>query len=409
MDYEHRAFSGYGVEIEYMIVDQKSLDVLPVADRVLDAVGGAEDMDVERGAAAWSNELALHVIEVKTAGPARDLASCRQVFAKQVEEINALLKPLGGRLMPGAMHPWMQPEKETRLWPHQNDEIYRAFDRIFGCSGHGWSNLQSTHINFPFSTPDEFHRLHAACRFVLPLIPALAGSSPYMEGKRGPGVSSRLLVYRDNCRRVPSVTGHVIPERAYTEEAYQELLSGIYRDLAPLDPDGTLANEWVNARGCIARFDRGAIEIRLVDAQESPGQDLSVVSFLVEVVKGLSTGLFPGASRHEDWEEERLLEILLASAVKGRSARVPTAYAASFDSAAQMMGELLREIATKVQISAALSPGLEVILAQGSLAERLQRRLGIAPSKEALMEVYGALCDCLERDAPFVDAVAVGG
>src|SRR5690606_28202248 len=107
--------------------------------------------------------------------------------------------------MPGGMHPWMDPLKETRLWPHQNQLIYNTFDRIFGCRGHGWSNLQSTHINFPFSTPEEFEALHAACRFVLPLIPALAASSPYFSGRRGPGLSTRLLVYRKNCSRVPSV------------------------------------------------------------------------------------------------------------------------------------------------------------------------------------------------------------
>ena len=32
-----RLFEGYGVELEYMIVDQQSLSVLPVADRVLQA------------------------------------------------------------------------------------------------------------------------------------------------------------------------------------------------------------------------------------------------------------------------------------------------------------------------------------------------------------------------------------
>ncbi len=410
--YPHAAFSGYGVEIEYMIVHEDTLDVAPIADRLLEFVQGTEDMDVVRGKAAWSNELALHVIEVKTAGPTPDLAEARHVFREQVQDLNSRLGPLGARLMPGGMHPWMAPLKETRLWPHQNDEIYRAFDRIFGCHGHGWSNLQSTHINFPFSTPEEFRRLHAACRFVLPLIPALAASSPFLDGTRGQGLSTRLFVYRNNCSRIPSVTGLVVPERVSTEEEYQALLAGIYQDLLPYDPDGDLAHEWVNARGCIARFDRGAIEIRLVDAQESPGQDLAVVAFLVETVKALYEGrLAPAvvthaavdhaALDHAEFEESRLLGLLLSSAEKGQSAPVEPAYAAAFGVETSTMGDLLRGIAARIEMHPELASGLEVILTQGSLAERLVKAVGETPSHGELRDAYSELCRCLEEDVPF--------
>ena len=80
---------------------------------------------------------------------------------------------MGCTLLPGGVHPWMDPSKETRLWPHEYNEVYRSFDRIFGCAGHGWSNLQSTHLNLPFADDDEFGRLHAAIRAILPLLPAL--------------------------------------------------------------------------------------------------------------------------------------------------------------------------------------------------------------------------------------------
>ena len=45
--------------------------------------------------------------------------------------------------------------------------------------------------------------------------------------------------------------------------AYErDILQRIYSDLEPLDPEGVLRHEWVNARGAIARFDRGTVEIR---------------------------------------------------------------------------------------------------------------------------------------------------
>ncbi|MFH0793725.1 MAG: glutamate--cysteine ligase, partial [bacterium] len=56
-----------------MIVNRETLDVLPVTDEVLRAVSGRYESEVEQGALAWSNELVLHVIELKTNGPAKSL------------------------------------------------------------------------------------------------------------------------------------------------------------------------------------------------------------------------------------------------------------------------------------------------------------------------------------------------
>lgn len=403
--YEHRAFSGYGVEIEYMIVDAETLDVLPIADQLLDAVGGAFDMDVPRGDAAWSNELALHVIEIKTARPMQDLAHVRGLFEHEVKAMSELLRPLGARLLPGGMHPWMNPELETRLWPHQNDVIYRTFDRIFDCRGHGWSNLQSTHINFPFGNDDEFARLHAACRVVLPLAPALAASSPFLMGQRAAHLDARLFVYQDNCARIPSVAGKIIPERIFSEAAYQDLLQGIYADLAPHDPAGILAEEWVNARGCIARFDRGSIEIRLLDAQECPAQDIALVAFFTELVQALYLGKFAPMDEIMRWEPDALLAILASGIARGQDAALEDpGYAALFGSSAHTLGELLAELVP--QLIAEATPertALDLITREGPLGQRLLKRLGQGPvSRERLAPLYRELGDCLTQGRPLL-------
>ncbi len=142
------------------------------------------------GAISWSNELVAHVVELKTSEPAAALAGLAQAFAEHVRRINDLLRPLGARLMPTGMHPWMDPARETRLWPHDYSEVYANFDRIFDCRGHGWSNLQSVHLNLPFADDEEFGRLHAAIRLLLPILPALAASSPIVE-RRTTGCSTR--------------------------------------------------------------------------------------------------------------------------------------------------------------------------------------------------------------------------
>ena len=70
-----RRARAFGVELEYMIVDARSLDVLPVTDRVLYAVAGEYLSEFELGSISWSNELALHLIELKTGRPAVRLES----------------------------------------------------------------------------------------------------------------------------------------------------------------------------------------------------------------------------------------------------------------------------------------------------------------------------------------------
>ena len=48
--------------------------------------------------------------------------------------------------------------RETRLWPHGNRAVYETYDRIFGCSGHGWANLQCIHMNLPYEELMAFYR-----------------------------------------------------------------------------------------------------------------------------------------------------------------------------------------------------------------------------------------------------------
>lgn len=393
-EYEHSPFSGFGVEIEYMIVDRETLAVSPTADRLLDAVGGAADMDVVRGDVAWSNELALHVIEMKTNGPTADLLGAAAALTREVRAMNEILAEWGAQLLPSGMHPFMEPHRQTKLWPHQNSEIYAAFDYIFDCRGHGWSNLQSTHINFPFQTDEQFGRLHAACRAVLPLLPALAASSPYWEGRRAPAFDQRLFVYERNCARVPSVTGKVVPEPITTRAEYEALLQGIYHDLSPLDPEGVLSEEWVNARGAIARFDRGAIEIRVLDCQECPAQDFHIVRFITQLVQELYEGRLGDLGHCLRLDTGALSQTLFNCARFGMTTRLPEDYLGALGAFGPSAGDALESL-THVLDDGATKDAIREITASGNLAERLVRRLGESPTQKSLLTEYARLAGCL--------------
>jgi gamma-glutamyl:cysteine ligase YbdK (ATP-grasp superfamily) len=290
-DPSRHLFEAFGVELEYMIVDAETLSVRPIADRLIYEVAGRYVSEIELGDVAWSNELAQHVVELKTNGPVDSLESLSARFQEHVARVNHLLRPMNARLLPTAMHPWMDPHAELRLWPHEQGPIYEAFNRIFDCRGHGWANLQSVHLNLPFADDAEFGRLHAAIRLLMPIMPALAASSPVVDRKVTGILDNRMRVYQGNARRVPSVAAAVVPEPVFTRADYEEqILRRIYRDIAPLDPEGVLQHEWLNARGAIARFDRNTIEVRVLDVQECPQADLAICAAIVAVLRAMTDG-----------------------------------------------------------------------------------------------------------------------
>ena len=398
-----RIFEVTGVELEYMIVDAETLDVRPVADRLLAAVGGGYELEVALGPISWSNELALHVVELKTTAPVPSLHGLAGLFQDHVGRIDRELQAFGARLLPGGMHPWMAPDRELRLWPHEANDIYATFDRIFDCRGHGWANLQSVHVNLPFDGDEEFGRLHAAIRLVLPILPALAASSPYADGEATGLMDTRLEAYRHNARRVPSVSGRVIPERVFTRADYEHrLLAGIYADLAPLDPDGILRHEWVNARGCIARFDRMSIEIRVIDVQECPQADLAVTTAVTGAVAALANARWVGLDELQAWSEDRLEAIMLDCIRDGDEARLADpAFLRAFGypgGAPSRARDLWQHLIDSAVAPAGRDEGrafFRMYSAHGCLARRIRSETGAAAARAGLMPLYRRLADCL--------------
>lgn len=404
-------FAGYGIEAEYMIVDRDTLNVRGLSDVLLKEVAGSIVNEVELGATAWSNELVMHVIEMKTNGPTADLARLASLFHRDVVKINELLAKHNAMLMPTAMHPFMDPEKDTTLWPHDNAEIYDAYNRIFGCKGHGWSNLQSVHINFPFFDDAELGKLHAAIRLVLPILPGLAASSPIYGGKVSGLADSRLEFYRHNQRAVPSITGGVIPEPAFTRAEYDEMIfSKIYQDIAPYDPGKILQEEWLNSRGAIARFDRNAIEIRVLDIQESPRMDLGMVTAVVSFVKGLVDGVFAPLSHQREWDAAPLREIFIDCLRQGSDTVIRNKRyleALGYQNAEQpTVAVLWRHIVKKVMARgtyplSSYAQEIEILTNKGCLAKRITQALGPDPSAEHVRTVYRRLCRALAENGTF--------
>ena len=173
--------------------------------------------------------------------------------------------------------------------------------------------MQAMHVNLPFAGDAEFARLHAAIRLVLPIIPALAASSPIAEGRPAGFMDFRLEAYRTHQARVPSTIGLVIPDTVISRADYQAtILAPMYRDIAPLDPDGVLRHEWLNVRGACPRFDRNAIEIRLIDMQECLQADLAIAAAITAVVRAIYDAEWSPLSMQQAIGTDDLVNVLHA-------------------------------------------------------------------------------------------------
>lgn len=410
---EFALFEAFGVECEYMIVDAATLDVRPVADKLLleaATLPGAEPFfeggstvptEVELGPVTWGNELCAHVIELKTAAPAPTLDRYADLFQDSVALANAMLAPMRCVLLPTGMHPWMNPDHEMTLWPHGFAEIYATFDRVFNCKGHGWSNLQSSHLNLPFRGDDEFGRLHAAIRALLPIMPALAASSPIIDGASARSLDNRMAVYARNARRIASVAGDVIPEPVWTRSDYQSvILERIYADLSPHDPDGILAHEWANSRGAIARFSRSTIEVRVLDVQECPAADLAILRLICAVLRSLCEKRGPTQASLRALPTSRLRAILDQTIDDADSAIISdAAYLAALGlppnptPAMRLWQSLCERVGATFDQQTAETLG--VLFREGTLATRIRRRLGDRTDHRSIQGVYAELARCL--------------
>jgi len=395
-------FDRFGLELEYMIVSKKTGKVLPRADAVLGKdVNGEFLSDVEHGDVGLSNELVSHVLEFKCAEPAASFEGWSERFHKEILAANQKLSEIDAELLPTAAHPFMDPMTETKLWPYDCNEIYETYNRIFDCRGHGWANLQSTHLNISFSGDAEFGTLHAAIRLLLPLIPAMAASSPYLDGRYTGYKDARIETYRHNQEKIPSITGKVIPETVYSEADYNEKIFEIVkRDIAPYDTEHLLNHFFLNSRGAIARFDRGAIEIRLVDIQECPKADVAIAEFEMAILKSLANGLFSSLDAQKSFETEKLVQILFATVKDAEEAVIRDV------EYLKLLGigkneiraqELLQILFEKVRpsISTPSERVLEKILSRGTLATVLVKKLGESPKKENFVQEYAKLAHSL--------------
>jgi len=283
-----RTLQVLGPEHEFSIIDEK-LQPLPIVDKVIKDVHGRIVNNVDLGEFSFGKELQAHVAEFKANQPFDSPEVFEETMNNAVLRILEFLeKRYGAHLLGLGMHPSLLLDK-VKVWSHRDRQIYEALSRIFNLNQHGWLNIQSFQLNLPFQNELEAVRLYNALANLLPYLPAIAASSPIYESKIGDYVDNRLHFYLVNQAEVPSITGDIIPEYVGSFEEYEKTTIRQYsEDLAKVHAPRCLLNkEWLNSRGAVIRFDRKAIEIRIMDEQECVKSDVALSCFIRATLRGI--------------------------------------------------------------------------------------------------------------------------
>ncbi|MGB8704169.1 MAG: glutamate-cysteine ligase family protein [Gillisia sp.] len=402
----YHLFEVTGIELEYMLVGKADFKVAPVVDELFIEKTGEITSDVDNGKIEWSNELVAHVVELKTNGPTKELDNLDLLFSENIKEVNGLLSHLNAKLWPTGAHPLMDPHSEMKLWPHNYNEIYSLYNRVFDCHGHGWSNVQSIHINLPFFDDAEFEKLHAAIRILLPIIPALSASSPILDGKFTGFKDARMEMYKTNQKEIPEMTGMVIPEQVFDKESYyQQIFDPINKAIKPYDTEHLLDHHFLNSRGAIARFDRNAIEIRVIDIQESPAADIAIAILIIEALKLLISEEWITLEDQKSWNEKELFQLFNGVVQEAEASKIENLkYLNIFDlNRASSAGEIWEKVYKRVKtsISERHQKTIEFILENGSLSTRILKAVNNDFSKKNLHSVYEKLAECLQENTLF--------
>ena len=262
---------------------------MPITDQVIKELKGRIVNFVNLKYYSFGKELQSHVAEIKTNTPFSSPVAFEEQMYKAVQEVTEFVgRKHDAYLLGTGMHPLLQLD-EAKVWSHRDRKLYEALDRLFNLHQHGWLNIQSFQLNLSYDNEEDAIRLHNSLANLLPYIPAISASSPIYEAKFSEYVDNRLRFYRINQRAIPSITGDVIPEYVNSFKDYRKITINQYsEDLQKVGaPEFLLHKEWLNSRGAIFRFDRKAIEIRIMDEQECIKADVALSCFIRACLRGV--------------------------------------------------------------------------------------------------------------------------
>lgn len=318
-------------------------------------------------------------VELGTEEPVRRPGAIRKQVQARIVQANMALSTQGLCLVPSAAFPFASSGKA-------------------GC----------LRLQIGFRGADGFAKLHAAVRLLLPIIPAIGGASPFIQGI-ATGFHDSLAHGRSQERMAhPELAGSFIPEGVFSQEDYYRKVFGPMAAVLSSRSQAPLDHQIENRRGAIALFDQEVIELRVIDMQECATADLAVAGMIGAVLKALVNGRWVSSYLQRAWSEHDLLPIWDDVVRRGDEAVITNSeYLLMFGllkqdemPAAKLWQHLFVDLYG--ELGTATRRGMAHIMENGCLAKRILLRTGATPARSELQALSAELAECLATDRMFI-------
>ena len=387
-----------GPEHEFSIVNDE-LKPLPIVDRVIKDFSGNTVDFVHTRRFIFGKENSLQTLEIKARKPFKTPERFEETMQFAVSTLLKFLnRKYGAHLLGTGMHPLLKPEN-TGIWPHSNQDIIEEYRRIFNLKSQSWLNIQSFQLNLPYSNEKNAINLYNTLAYLCTYLPAISASSPICEGQLGPNIDNRLYYYKMMMQEIPSIAGDVVPEFISSFRQFQtEVVNKYSQDLTNAGAGKEiLYKEWTNLRNVIFRFNREAIEIKIMDEQECIKSDVALSCFIRATIRGLL------AEKNELPSHHLLVSDYNSIVKNGLSAKVLHPHGETARQVCQHFLGLASKYANENE-----KKYLWIVkkrIEEGNLSELIRNRVATKAQKttfrEAVLNVYLKLVECLSRNEPY--------
>ncbi|MGK0236786.1 MAG: carboxylate-amine ligase [Candidatus Pelagisphaera sp.] len=371
------------VSLEYIIADHRTLRPRSIASAVLRGLNH-HPKGVDKSISI-SNTLTQHSLRFSTLTPQGNFYKLEAAFADSIQATNKELEKYGALLLSGGTHPFLDPDSEGELYATGSRNPLRKLVSQLDYHRHTWINTQTTTLRIGYDSESEFVFLHNAIALLLPLIPALSASSPYLNGDWQECLDTRTFNQPNRAKQIPIIVGDYVSEPITSLEEYRKTV---------LDPISEFTSqslgdfpseeiEKINCRAIASLSNEKRIEVRIMGTQEAPTMDLAIIAFILSALKlllrrqtGITTDATARSSARERKEQLRLI------CKRGfdcpiELVEIPAAFGfGNLPISAQSFWKALFDEIIEYQPFEYGFDSIQQLLAEGSLAQRLVHRYG---------------------------------
>jgi carboxylate-amine ligase len=250
-----------GIEEEFSILHQKSLDLLPAFER-LRAAAAARDPQLHEGI---TGELISAEIEI-VSGRGEDLSAS---FARQRDRrrrLFALADAEQVSLGATGTHPWADYRKQQLI---DTDHYRRVAEGLRYVAKR--NNTFSLHVHVGVKDAERAIGVCDRLRGVLPLLLAVSANSPYVDGCDAGLHSARTQTFTRNFPRCG------IPDAFGSWQAYRSYIEMLVKTRCIVE----FTQVWWSVR---PHFAFGTVEMRICDAQSSGSEAEALTGLIVACI-----------------------------------------------------------------------------------------------------------------------------